>query len=57
MVRYGQIERLMRYTHLRAEDLVSRLILASASVFPLRNFLRNYCRASHGDLLSRSVKP
>ena len=40
-----------------AEDLVERLILASASVFPLRNFLRNYCRASHGDLLSRSVKP
>ena len=25
---------LMRYTHLRAEDLVERLILASASVFP-----------------------
>ena len=48
---------LMRYTHLRAENLVERLILASASVFPLRNFLRNYCRASHGDLLSRSVKP
>ena len=29
---------LMRYTHLRAEDLVERLNFAPASVLPLRNF-------------------
>jgi len=29
---------LLRYTHLRAEDLVERLNFAPASVLPLRNF-------------------